>query len=69
MPKLRKRIKKGQVFKKENVLRKFRIGNRKGGIAAEQMSTADLIAVLANENKTKYHKNAAIVLKTRPINI
>ena len=69
MPKQRKRVQKGQVVKKENVLRKHRIGNRKGGVSAEQMSTTDLIAVLANDNKTKYHKNAAIVLRTRPINI
>jgi len=69
MPKMRKRTKKGQVVKKENVKRKFRIGTRKSGLAAEQMSTTDLIAVLANESKTKYHKNAAIVLRTRPISI
>lgn len=69
MPKQRKRIKKGQEVQKQNVLRKFRTGNRKCGVAAKQMSTTDLIAVLANENKTKYHKNAAIVLRTRSINI
>jgi len=69
MPKQRRRVKKGQVVKKSNVLRKHRIGNRKSGIAAESMKTVDLIAVLANENKTKYHKNAAIVLRTRTINI
>ena len=69
MPKLRKRVKKGQVTKKSNVLRKHRIGNRKSGVAAEQMSTTDLIAVLANSSKRKYHKNAGIVLRTRPINI
>lgn len=69
MPKQRKIVVKGQVKKKQNVKRKFRIGNRKGGVAAEQMSTQDLIAVLANESKRKYHKNAAAVLRTRPINI
>ncbi len=69
MPKLRKRVKKGQVIKKSNVLRKFRIGNRKTGDSAEQMNTEDLIAVLANESKSKYHRNAASVLKTRTINI
>ena len=69
MPKARKRVKKGQVIKKSNVLRKHRIGNRKSGVSAEQMSTPDLIAVLANAGKTKYHKNAAIVLRTRPISI
>lgn len=69
MPKQRKRVKKGQVVKTSNVLRKHRIGTRKTGVAAEQMSTVDLIAVLADDNKTRYHKNAAIVLRTRPINI
>jgi hypothetical protein len=69
MPKLRKRVTKGQVVKKENVKRKFRIGNRKGGLAAEQMTTEALIKVLADDNKRKFHKNAAIVLRTRPINI
>ena len=69
MPKQRARIKKGQVIKKSNVLRKFRIGNRKNGVAAERMATVDLIKVLADKNKSKFHKNAAIVLRTRPINI
>ena len=69
MPKQRKRVKKGQVVKKSNVLRKFRIGNRKSGIAAEQMNTEALIKVLADPNKMKYHKNAATVLKTRTISI
>jgi len=69
MPKQRKRVKKGQVMKKSNVLRKFRIGNRKNGMAAEQMSTEALVKVLADTNKMKYHKNAATVLKTRVISI
>ena len=67
MPKARKRTKKGQVVKVANVSRKFRIGNRKSGVAAERMSTTDLIAVLADDNKRKFHKNAATVLRTRPI--
>ena len=69
MPKARKRTKTGQVVKVSNVLRKFRIGNRKSGVAAESMSTVDLIKVLADKTKSKFHKNAAIVLRTRPISI
>ena len=69
MPKARKRTKKGQVIKVSNVSRKFRIGNRKSGVAAERMSTTDLIAVLANTSKRRYHKNAVAVLNTRPISI
>jgi len=69
VPKQRKRVKKGQVVKTSNVLRKHRIGNRKTGVSAEHMTTTDLIAVLANDNKSKYHANAVTVLKTRPISI
>lgn len=69
MPKFRKRVKKGQVVKKSNVLRKFRIGNRKSGVSAEHMDTASLIKVLGDPNKSKYHANAVSVLKTRPISI
>ena len=69
MPKQRKVVKKGQAVQKHNVLRKFRIGTRKAGVAAEQMPTTDLIKVLADPKKRKWHKNAAAVLRTRPINI
>ena len=69
MPKVRKIVSKGQTKAKVNVQRKHRIGTRKNGKAAEQMSTTDLIAVLGNDNLKKWHKNAAKVLRTRPINI
>ncbi len=48
-----------------NKQRKFRIGNRKGGVSALTMTTKDLLSVLATPEKSKYHDNAKAVLKYR----
>ncbi len=48
-----------------NVQRKLRIGTRKGGVSAFLMKTKDLVAVLADKSKAKYHANAITVLKNR----
>lgn len=69
MPKARKVVVKGQTRTKQNVKRKLRIGNRKNAVSAFSMSTKDLISVLADDNKKRWHKNAAKVLRDRPINI
>ena len=45
--------------------RKFRVGNRKGGVSALSMKTSELLKVLADEGKAKYHNNVVAVLKHR----
>ncbi len=47
--------------------RKFKIGGRKGGKSANIMSSADLIAVLENSGKSRYHPNARAVLALRGV--
>ena len=49
----------------KNDRRKFRIGNRKGGTSALDMTTKDLLDVLSNPDKKKYHSKAVAVLKHR----
>lgn len=47
--------------------RKLKIGGRKGGKPANSLSNADLQAVLENEDKKRYHKNARTVLVNRGV--
>lgn len=47
--------------------RKFKIGGRKGGVSAYTMSSDDLIAVLKNPGKSRYHTNARTVLSSRGV--
>ena len=47
------------------IQRKFRIGNRKSGVSAMSLSTKELLAVLSNDSKSKYHANAAKALLYR----
>ena len=47
--------------------RKFKIGNRSGGKPANILSTADLKAVLENEDKKRYHAKARAVLVNRGV--
>ena len=63
MPRQRKYL-KGKNWN-HNSKRKFRIGTRKDGVSALSMTTKQLLAVIANEDKAKYHSNAVAVLKYR----
>jgi len=49
------------------VATKFRIGPRKSGQCASQMSNSDLLAVLETADKSKYHSNAKTVLGYRGV--
>lgn len=44
---------------------KYRIGNRKSGVPANSLSTKQLLAILSDSGKSKYHANAVAVLKNR----
>lgn len=44
---------------------KYRIGNRKSGVPANSLSTKQLLAIIADSGKSKYHANAISVLKSR----
>lgn len=48
---------------------KFRIGSRKGGKSALLMSNDELIAVLDDSNKKRYHAKARTVLANRGVTI
>jgi hypothetical protein len=61
----RKRIHTKNQNWNKNVKRKFRIGNRKGGVSALTMSTKALLVILSDESKAKYHNNAAAALMYR----
>ncbi len=61
----RKRVYLKALNWNRNDQRKLRIGNRKDGVSANSMSTKDLLAVLANTDKTKYHNNAKKALSVR----
>lgn len=61
---------KARVYQKDKIWnkvasKKLRIGSRKVGVSALHMSTKDLIEVLANPKKKKWHKHAVTVLRTR----
>jgi len=65
MPKSRKVTKKDGVIHKQDVATKFKIGNRKTGTAAHLMSTAQLEAVIEDDNRKKFHNKARQVLAKR----
>jgi hypothetical protein len=65
MPKSVKKVKDGNIWRREVVATKFRIGTRKSGKSAHLMSNEDLEAVLADKNKSKWHNSARAVLALR----
>jgi len=69
MPKNRKVIKTPLGVTKLNAPRKFRIGNRKGGLSAHVMSTAKLMDVATNPDMKGDHSNAMTVLRLRGVSI
>jgi len=69
MPKMKRRAKGARASSATVIRSKFRIGTRKGGKSALQMSSDDLKAVLNDTNKTKFHSNAISVLRMRGIEV
>jgi len=67
MPKGRKVIKNGNTIHRFNVRRKFRIGSRKTGTSALQMTTEALKTVLGRVDQKRYHAKARTVLAMRGI--
>jgi len=67
MPKGRKITKVGNYIKRQNVQRKFRIGTRKAGKPAHEMTTDDLKAVLERESDKRYHNKVRAVLALRGV--
>ncbi len=67
MPKNRKRIKIDNRFVISKNPTKHRIGTRKSGSSANLMSSAALLAVLEDKNKTKWHQHARHVLSSRGV--
>lgn len=47
--------------------RKFKIGTRKSGKSAHTMSNDDLLEVLGDASKSRYHQNSREVLSSRGI--
>ena len=58
----------GRVIKNRPASR-LRIGNRKSGRSALQMTNEELIKVLTDKNKTKYKTKAMTVLNKRGVDI
>lgn len=54
----------GRVIKFK-IATKKKIGTRENGVSANLMSSKDLIAVLADPNKSKWHNNARSALASR----
>ena len=50
---------------KRHTVRKFRIGNAKGGRSAHSMSNEELLNILDDSNKKRYRNNAKRVLALR----
>ena len=67
MPKLRKRAKGQQRSSAINVRRKLRVGTRKDGVSALQMTTEALKTALTEDNKKRWHSNIVTVLNMRGI--
>ena len=67
MPKGRRVVKTGNSVHKFNVRRKFRIGTRKSGQSALQMTTEALKAVLERTDQKRYHEKASAVLAMRGV--
>jgi len=67
MPKLRKREKGQPRSSALNVQRKLRVGTRKGGVSAIQMTTEALKDALIDPNKKRWINNIKAVLKMRGI--
>ena len=44
---------------------KFRIGTRKAGVPANSLPTKQLLAIVSDSGKAKYHSKAYAVLKKR----
>lgn len=64
MPKKKIHV-KGSANPNKNIQRKFRIGNRKNGVSAITMKTVDLVKILSDKDKSKWHHLAVQVLKIR----
>ena len=52
---------------KAGITCKFRIGNAKGGASAHGMTTAALLELLENKDKSRSHNNARHVLRRRGV--
>ncbi len=65
MPKNSKVVKVQGVIKKFKVPATLRIGTRSSGVSAHRMSTDALKAVVADDGKKRYHRNAQTVLTLR----
>ena len=68
MPKQKKTWKDASgAIHKQKVCTKFRIGTRKSGKSALLMSDEELLAVLDDKNKKRYHAKALTVLGKRGV--
>jgi len=63
MPQNREFLKSKEYNK--NKRHKYRIGTRSDGVSALSLTTKELLAVLANKDKAKYHANVIKVLSYR----
>jgi hypothetical protein len=60
---------KGNVYRDKPIGRKLKIGSRKAGKPGHTLSNADLLAVLENADKKRYHANARTVLVSRGVTV
>ena len=67
MPKGRKVVKTDGRTQKFNVKRKLRIGTRKSGQSAFQMTTEALKTVLERSDQKRYHNKARAALAMRGV--